>query len=339
MDRWMATDSLKRKEAEVTNNEEIENESEASMSQIPHKETKKRRVKRKYYESYLTLGFSYTGPEDEPLPVCVCCYEALANESMKPSNLRRHLDTKHGEFKSKPVEFFQSKLHEYSTSKKVMESTSTGGATAKAVEVLYRVSRIIAKKGMPRTLGEEVVLPAIKETVGVMLGDKARKQMDLIPLSDNTVQRRIEEMASNVKDQLISQIKASRFFALQLDEVILLSSHATTAVVEEDVRQVDVNSNELSAEMAPPHPDHDYAELPPPLEEQLKEAHKIINDQAELIAHLQTKQFLLSRFQGDDKNIMFFTGFPDYNTLKAVFMALQPTAENMAQVDISAKKR
>uniref|UniRef100_A0A8C9XD36 THAP-type domain-containing protein n=1 Tax=Sander lucioperca TaxID=283035 RepID=A0A8C9XD36_SANLU len=71
-----------------------------------------------------------------------------------------------------------------------------------------------------------------------------------------------------------------------------------------------------SAETAPPHPDHDYAELPPPLEEQLKEAHKIINDQAELIARLQTKQFLLSRFQGD--KIMFFTGFPDYNTLKAV---------------------
>ncbi|XP_028437745.1 uncharacterized protein LOC114558160 [Perca flavescens] len=107
------------------------------------------------------------------------------------------------------------------------------------------------------------------------------------------------------------------------------TSNATTAVVEEDVQQGDVNSNELSTETAPPHPDHDYAELPPPLEEQLKEAHKMINDQAELIARLQTKRFLLSRFQGDDKNIMFFTGFPDYNTLKAVFMALQPTAENM----------
>ena len=58
---------------------------------------------------------------------------------------------------------------------------------------------------------EKVVLPAIKENVGVMLGDKAPKQIDLIPLSDNTVQRRIEEMASNVKDQLISRIKASNF--------------------------------------------------------------------------------------------------------------------------------
>ena len=169
----MATGSLKRKEADnfsSTNNEELDSES----GQIPHKGTKKRRVKRKYYESYLALGFSYSGPEDEPLPVCVCCYEALANESMKPSNLRRHLETKHGEYKSKPVEFFQNKLQEYRSSKKVMESTSAGGATAKAVEVSYRVSRIIAKKGMPHTIGEEVVLPAIKETVGVMLGDSAK---------------------------------------------------------------------------------------------------------------------------------------------------------------------
>lgn len=100
-----------------------------------------------------------------------------------------------------------------------MESTSTGSNNAKAVEVSYRLSRIIAKNGKAHTLGEEVVLPSIKVAVGVMLGEKACKQMDLIPLSDSTVQRRIEEMASNVNDQLIARIKASRFFsALQLDE-------------------------------------------------------------------------------------------------------------------------
>ena len=56
MDRWIATGSLKR--TEVSDNEEIDSESEASTSQIPNKKTKKRRVKRKYYESYLALGFS-----------------------------------------------------------------------------------------------------------------------------------------------------------------------------------------------------------------------------------------------------------------------------------------
>ena len=38
---------------------------------------------------------------------------------------------------------------------------------------------------------------------------------------------------------------------------------------------------------------------------------------------------MVSNFQGDDKQVSFYTGFPDYATFKAVFMALQPTAENM----------
>ena len=79
-----------------------------------------------------------------------------------------------------------------------------------------------------------------------------------------------------------------------------------------------------SEETAPPHPDHDYAEL--------QAAHETINDQVELIQQPQDNQFLLSRFQGDDKNIMFDTGFPDYNTLKAEFTALQPTAEKCTYI-------
>ena len=67
IDRWMATGSLKRKEAEVTNNEEIDRESGASTSHKkilinPHKKKKKRRVKRKYYESYLALGIQLHWP-------------------------------------------------------------------------------------------------------------------------------------------------------------------------------------------------------------------------------------------------------------------------------------
>ncbi|XP_041966785.1 uncharacterized protein LOC125303093 [Alosa alosa] len=87
--------------------------------------------------------------------------------------------------------------------------------------------------------------------------------------------------------------------------------------------------NVLSEEIPPPHPDHEYAALPPSLQDQLEEARKTIGDQELLILDLKQKQFLISNFQGDDKQISFYTGFPDYETFKAVFMALQPTAENM----------
>jgi len=101
MDRWLASGSLKRKE--ITVNEDNESELEASTSQIRQKTTKKRKIKRKYIENYLELGFTYTGTEDEPSPVCVLCYETLANESLKPANLRRHLETKRVQVKASRV--------------------------------------------------------------------------------------------------------------------------------------------------------------------------------------------------------------------------------------------
>ncbi|CAL8376040.1 unnamed protein product [Arctogadus glacialis] len=91
----------------------------------------------------------------------------------------------------------------------------------------------------------------------------------------------------------------------------------------------------LSEETPPPHPDHEYAALPPSLQDQLEEARKTIADQETLIAELQQQLFGVSNFQSDDKQISFYTGFPDYATFKAVFMALQPTAENMVEAGIS----
>ena len=81
-----------------------------------------------------------------------------------------------------------------------------------------------------------------------------------------------------------------------------------------------------SEETPPPHTDHEYAPLPPSLQDQLEEARKTITDQENLIAELQQQLFGVSNFQSDDKQISFYTGFPDYATFKAVFMALQPTA-------------
>jgi len=40
-------------------------------------------------------------------PQCVVCGEILANESLKPSKLKRHLDTKRPIVKNKPTEYFE----------------------------------------------------------------------------------------------------------------------------------------------------------------------------------------------------------------------------------------
>ncbi|KAH1186845.1 hypothetical protein KIL84_019594, partial [Mauremys mutica] len=73
-----------------------------------------------YHSSYINVGFTWTGEQDEPRPQCVLCYAVLANKSLKPANLWRHLETNHAAFKDKPPEFFQHKLNELKQGKVTM---------------------------------------------------------------------------------------------------------------------------------------------------------------------------------------------------------------------------
>lgn len=62
---------------------------------------------RKYNPEYLKLGFTWNHDTTDPRPQCVICYEILANESMRPSKLTRHIETKHSHSINMPVDFFQ----------------------------------------------------------------------------------------------------------------------------------------------------------------------------------------------------------------------------------------
>jgi len=50
------------------------------------------------------------------------------------------------------------------------------------------------------------------------LGSKAARKLQDVPLSNNTVQRRIVDMAKDAEDQVMERIKKSVYFAVQLDE-------------------------------------------------------------------------------------------------------------------------
>eukprot|EP00102_Acyrthosiphon_pisum_P021127 XP_016658337.1 PREDICTED: zinc finger BED domain-containing protein 5-like isoform X2 [Acyrthosiphon pisum] len=71
--------------------------SDSNRRNVNSKSTVRTKV-RKYNTEYLQLGFTFARTEDEPKPQCIICLEILSNESMKPSKLRRHFETKHGEF-------------------------------------------------------------------------------------------------------------------------------------------------------------------------------------------------------------------------------------------------
>ena len=171
MDGWLKSGSLKRDiSGDIVNK---------SSSVEPNPSTSKSSVCgppvkiRKYNSDYLEIGFTYTGSEHEPKPQCVICYESLSNECMKPAKLRRHLETKHPEHKSKSVEYFKIKLGELKSSRKVIAKHSGANVNENATLASYEVSQLIAKSGKNHTIAEELILPSAVILCKRMLGDEA----------------------------------------------------------------------------------------------------------------------------------------------------------------------
>ena len=89
--------------------ENIDSNLQTSTSFEPHFKKKKGTAIR-YNEDYLKYGFiKCEKPFENDRPQCVICNKILANESLKPSKLKRHLETQDAELIDKPLEYFQER--------------------------------------------------------------------------------------------------------------------------------------------------------------------------------------------------------------------------------------
>ncbi|GFU53010.1 hypothetical protein TNCV_1142991 [Trichonephila clavipes] len=61
-----------------------------------------------------------------------------------------------------------------------------------------KIVKDISKRFMPHTIAEELILPAAIEIVKTMFGDNFAKELQSIPLSNDTVSRRIGDIAEDV---------------------------------------------------------------------------------------------------------------------------------------------
>ena len=63
-----------------------------------------------------------------------------------------------------------------------------------------------------------------------MIREDAPKKRLKVPLSNDTVSRRISEMASDIQNQVLERMKGSPFFSIQLDESTDVSNAALLLV-------------------------------------------------------------------------------------------------------------
>ncbi|XP_068220474.1 zinc finger BED domain-containing protein 5-like [Palaemon carinicauda] len=201
-----------------------ESDSEQSLNPT-NSNVKKAKIRhylnRQYTESYLKFGYFWSGDAAQPNPLCVVCGDKMSNESMVPSKLKRHLTSKHSSLQDKDLVYFQRLLDQQSKQRNVFEKTMTASERAQLASI--EVAEIIALKSKSHILAESVILPACKKIVKSMFGEKAEKEISKIPLSNDTIHRRILDLSENIEKKVQKKLQDSTF-ALTVDESMDISN-------------------------------------------------------------------------------------------------------------------
>ena len=121
----------------------------------------------------------------------------------------------HAEHKDKPVEFFKWLRHKVAkTKEKSLEEIfrSTPGSKQREVKACYEMAFQIVKTLKPHTIGKDLIKPCLEiflETV--QNSESAAEEVTTLPLSNDTVRRRIDELPCDLEDQLCDILNGTKF--------------------------------------------------------------------------------------------------------------------------------
>jgi hypothetical protein len=133
---------------------------------------------------------------------------------MVPSKLKRHFTTNHSNVLHKTTDYFK-RLHESQVQQsKVFEKKVT--VSEKAQEASYLITELVVQKKKSHVIAERIIMLACKIIVNNVLGKEAFCEVEKVPLSDNTISRRIHDMSECIENN-VSETKNTNF-CLQVDE-------------------------------------------------------------------------------------------------------------------------
>ena len=155
----------------------------------------------------MDIGFVVTSDNK---PQCVTCGKVLPNSSMFPEKMDRHFEGVHPDCKDKPSYFFRRKYGELTKAQKII-SCHLKTVNEKTLMASYLVSYRVVLAGEAHTIAKNLVKPCVKGIVECMLDGKVTELVGTVPLSNNTISRRIGDLAEDVKATLLSRIKCTKF--------------------------------------------------------------------------------------------------------------------------------
>ncbi|XP_025407195.1 protein FAM200A-like [Sipha flava] len=98
---------------------------------------------------------------------------------------------------NKNIDYFKQLLSSQNKESVIFEKKVT--IPNKALEASYKVAELIVENKKPHTIGESLILPACSEIVRIMFGNEAEAEIKKIPLSNNTIRRRVQDMSEDIE--------------------------------------------------------------------------------------------------------------------------------------------
>ena len=190
--------------------------------------------RRRWNEAYVKYGF-YCSAEVEHNQYlsanCLFYPVKYCNSGIVLSKLELHLEKQHPEHQYKSKEFFESQLSAICKQKRSFKLQMMNKESKDVLLASFMVAHVVLKSKRPYTELEAVILPCLKIAADLIHGGKeAVDKVSKISLSDTTVYRRCQSIATDLEDQLIEKLKQSPSFAIQLDETTDVSSKAQLIV-------------------------------------------------------------------------------------------------------------
>ena len=127
------------------------------------------------------------------------CNTILGNDSLKLLKLKRHKELKHKE-NVDSVETFKAKRARYDM-RGTLPALDFFLTSQPPLHASCEVSLITTKAKAPHTADEKLIKPSAVKTAQILLGQNEAKGINSVPLSDDTVNNRIEKVRSGTKFQ------------------------------------------------------------------------------------------------------------------------------------------
>ena len=165
-----------------------------------------------YSQDYLKFGF-IASPTNESIPMCLLCEKTFSNDSVKRSKMKDHLERIHCDKKSKKLDYFKALKVKFRSRPRLETflKSPTNADLQGGQKASYNIALNIAKKGKPYCISEEVIVPTLEEVIRNVMKTNPDPVLKSVPLSANTVKRRIDEMAQNVGKTFYRSCSAPSF--------------------------------------------------------------------------------------------------------------------------------